>query len=56
MRQIRQYSIENIPIIILANKADMQKREVSEIQARALAERHGVDLLMTSVKNNKNIY
>lgn len=55
MRQIRQYAVENIPILILSNKADVEFKEVSEQQSRALAERHSVDLLVTSAKKNINI-
>jgi GTPase SAR1 family protein len=55
MRQIRQFAVENIPILILSNKADVEFKEVSEQQSRALSERHNVDLLVTSAKKNINI-
>lgn len=55
MKQIRQFAVENIPVLILCNKADVKEKQVSEHQSRALAERHHVDLLMTSAKDNINI-
>lgn len=55
MKQIKQFAIENIPILILSNKADVKEKQVSEHQSRALSERHHVDLLMTSAKDNVNI-
>jgi GTPase SAR1 family protein len=50
MKQIRQYAVENIPIIILSNKADVKNKEVSEQQSKSLKDRHNIDLLMTSAK------
>jgi len=29
MRQIKQFAVENIPIMILSNKADVEVKEVS---------------------------
>lgn len=55
MKQIRQFAVENIPILILCNKADVKEKQVSEHQSRALSERHHVDLLMTSARDNVNI-
>lgn len=55
MKQIRQFAVENIPILILSNKADVKEKQVSEHQSRALSERHHVDLLMTSARDNINI-
>jgi Ras-related protein Rab-8A len=55
MKQIKQFAVENIPILILCNKADVKEKQVSEHQSRALSERHHVDLLMTSAKDNVNI-
>jgi hypothetical protein len=50
MKQIKAFAVENIPIIILSNKADEKYKEVEEKQSHALAEGHKVDLLMTSAK------
>jgi small GTP-binding protein len=55
MKQIKQFAVENIPILVLSNKADVKEKQVSEHQSRALSERHHVDLLMTSAKDNINI-
>jgi len=55
MRQIKQYAVENIPILILANKIDIDEKQVSESHSRSLSERHSVDLLTTSAKEKKNI-
>jgi small GTP-binding protein len=55
MKQIKQFAVENIPILILSNKADVKEKQVSEHQSRALSERHHVDLLFTSAKDNVNI-
>jgi GTPase SAR1 family protein len=29
MKQIQQYAVENIPILILSNKADVKEKQVS---------------------------
>ena len=55
MKQIRQFAVENIPILILSNKAEVKEKQVSEHQSRALSQRHHVDLLMTSARENINI-
>ena len=36
MRQIKQYSVEDVPVIILCNKIDIVSREVSEVQCKGL--------------------
>jgi GTPase SAR1 family protein len=55
MRQIQTYSIEDIPILILCNKSDIQVREVSDMQCKALEKRHCVKTINTSALNNHNI-
>lgn len=55
MRQIRQFSHENTPILLLSNKVDVEEKQVSEQQSRALAERHKLDMVMVSGKDNINI-
>lgn len=56
MRQIRQYSAEEVPILILCNKIDIQAREVSDIQCKALEKRHQVRTINTSALNNHNVF
>jgi len=50
MKQIQQYAVENVPVLILSNKADVKEKQVSEQQSRALSEHYHIDLLMTSAK------
>lgn len=54
MRQISQYS-KGIPVVILCNKIDINSREVSDSQCKALQKHHGVKTINTSVINNHNI-
>ncbi len=55
MRQIKQYAVEDIPVIILCNKIDINSKEVSDVQSKALEKRHGVSTIYTSVLKNINI-
>lgn len=55
VRQIRQFAHEGTPILLLSNKVDVEEKQVSEQQSRALSERHGLDLIMVSAKDNINI-
>ena len=55
MKQIKSFAVENIPVILVCNKADLTKRQVSEKEAMALAEEYKVDLILASCKDNINI-
>jgi len=54
MRQINKYC-SDVPVIILCNKIDVSAREVSDLQCKALEQRHGTKVINTSVINNHNI-
>ena len=54
MRQINKYC-NDVPILILCNKIDISAREVSDLQCKALEQRHRTKVINTSVINNHNI-
>jgi small GTP-binding protein len=55
MRQIKQYAVEDIPVIILCNKIDINSKEVSDVQLKALEKRHAINTIYTSAFKNINI-
>ncbi|XP_063899976.1 uncharacterized protein LOC135119496 [Zophobas morio] len=56
LSNIKSHASENVEKIILANKCDVEEREVSEEEGRALSEEHGITLIETSAKANINVY
>ena len=55
MKQIKSYTNNDIPIILVCNKADLIKRQVSEQESQSLAEEYNLDVVMASSKENINI-
>jgi small GTP-binding protein len=46
---------ENVVVLLVGNKCDVDKREVSEEQARSLAKEYGMTYFETSAMTNYNI-
>jgi len=44
-----------MPIILVCNKADLLKKQVSQREAQALSEAINIDMVMTSAKKQINI-
>ena len=56
MNEIRQYSDENIEILLIGNKSDeCENREISSEEGMRKAEALGLKFLETSAKYNENI-
>jgi small GTP-binding protein len=50
MKQIETFAPENIPIMLVCNKADLLKKQVSQREAQALSEAINVDMVMASAR------
>ena len=46
---------DKVSVILFGNKCDMEKRDVSEDEAKSFAKSHKIPYLETSAKKNKNI-
>ena len=55
MKQIKGFTSNTTPVILVCNKADLTKRQVSEKEAFALGEEYKVNVIMASCKDNINI-
>ena len=54
-KQIQTYAPENIPTILVANKADLRYKQVSQRQAQALSQAISLDMVMVSAASKINI-
>ena len=48
MKQISTFAVEDVPIILVGNKADLIKKQVSEKECEALAEAYKLELRLIS--------
>ena len=55
IEDIKQYNGEDIYIILVGNKKDLEKREVSEKEGKEFAKKYGLKYFETSAKNGYNI-
>ena len=56
LQNIRVYANENVQMILLGNKCDMEnERSISKEQGEQLALNYGIQFLETSAKTNTNI-
>ena len=49
------YNSDIITFILVGNKSDLLKRQVSHSQAKELADKYGIEYIETSAKKNNNI-
>jgi Ras-related protein Rab-8A len=50
IKQIKKYSDEQLPIIIVGNKCDLTRRQVLEKDGKAVADHYGVEFMEASAK------
>jgi GTPase SAR1 family protein len=50
VKQIRKYSEEELPIIIVGNKCDLVRRQVIDKDGKAIADMYGADFMEASAK------
>jgi small GTP-binding protein len=56
LNDLHQFASPNSVILLIGNKADLADgRQITEAQAAAFAQRHGLDYLETSAKNGDNV-
>ena len=55
MKQIGAFAAEDVPVLIVCNKADVTKKQVSEKESRALSEAYGLPLMFVSCLGNINV-
>jgi GTPase involved in cell partitioning and DNA repair len=55
VKQISTFASEGIPVLLVCNKADLVKKQVSEREAHSLAKAYKMDLMMTSCEKNVNV-
>lgn len=55
IKQIKKYSEEKLPILIIGNKCDLIRRQVLEKDGKAVAELYGVDFIEASAKEDINV-
>ena len=52
---LREYADLKVKKVLVGNKCDLRDRKVSEVEAEALAGRHGMKYFDASAKENYNI-
>jgi GTPase SAR1 family protein len=56
INELRVTLPENLPILVAANKSDLQNRTVAKVMAQKFCDEHFAIHLETSAKMNKNVY
>jgi len=55
VKQIKKYSDEQLPILIVGNKCDLIRRQVLEKDGKAVADHYGVEFIEASAKEDINV-
>ena len=52
---VSRYCTETTIAVLVGNKSDFTERQVSQEEARSLAEKHGITYFEVSVRDNNNV-
>ena len=55
LKTVSTNSSENVLVILVGNKTDLTERTVTQEEAEAVAEKHGISYVETSVRDNSNV-
>ena len=55
LKTVSTNSSENVVVILVGNKTDLTERTVTQEEAEAVAEKHGISYVETSVRDNSNV-
>ena len=55
VRELKEVTDESLTILLVGNKADLEKREVSALEAMNYANGHGMKYIETSAKTGANV-
>lgn len=55
LKQIKQNTVENVVVVLVANKCDLTDREVTKEEGQALADKYNLSYFECSAKENTGI-